>query len=243
MRSLFIVNRGLLFLQVGLVIAMITPLGWSQDANRSDSAKANSGKTVVLFDGGSLDHFEGYKSKKIGAGWKSENGELVFDGSGGGDIVTKESFDNFELTFEWKVTKGANSGVMYRVSMGDGAPYLSGPEFQILDDANHNDGRNEATSAGSLYALYKPDGKQLKPVGQWNQSKIILDGNHVEHWLNGNKVVDAELHSDDWNERVAGSKFKNWEKFGQNKGGRICFQDHGDEVAFRDIKIKKLGSQ
>ena len=138
MRSLFTVNRGFLFFQVGLAVAMIAQVGWAQDTKRSDSAKATAGETVVLFDGGSLDHFEGYKSKKIGAGWKSENGELVFDGSGGGDIVTKESFDNFELTFEWKVTKGANSGVMYRVSMGDGAPYLSGPEFQILDDSDKN---------------------------------------------------------------------------------------------------------
>lgn len=202
-----------------------------------------SGETVSLLQGDSLDHFSGYKNEQVGKGWKCEKGVLSFDGSGGGDIVTKESFGDFELTFDWRVAEGANSGVMYRVSMGDGAPYLSGPEYQILDDAKHRDGKNELTSAGSLYGLYKPAGKQLKPVGQWNNAKIVLQGKHVEHWLNGKKVVDVELDSDDWKQRVAGSKFAKWEKFGKNKTGRICFQDHGDEVAFRNIQVTRLSGK
>ena len=225
----------------GFLVAGVPQNASAQDSQKSGSDDKHSSHTVSLLKGDSLEQFQGYKNEKVGAGWKLKGGVLTFDGSGGGDIVTRESFDNFELTFDWKVNRGANSGVMYRVSMGDGAPYLSGPEFQILDDANHNDGRNEKTSAGSLYALYKPSGQQLKPVGQWNTAKIVLNGNHVEHWLNGKKVVDAEIGGDDWNERVAASKFRNWEKFGKNKSGRICFQDHGDEVAFRNIHVKRLG--
>ena len=195
---------------------------------------------MVLFDGSSLDHFRGYKDQEIGKGWKIVDETLSFDGSGGGDIMTKEKFSDFELSFQWKVTEGANSGVMYRVTTGDGAPYFSGPEYQILDDSKHRDGKNELTSAASLYGLYKAEGKSLKPVGDWNQAKIVHQGNRIEHWINGKKVVDAVIGSDDWNERRNNSKFKTWKKFGASQTGHICFQDHGDQVWFKDIKIKKL---
>ena len=165
---------------------------------------------------------------------------LMFDGSGGGDIMTKQKFENFELTFSWKVTEGANSGVMYRVTTGDGAPYFSGPEYQILDDSKHRDGKNKLTSSASLYALYIPEGKTEKPVGQWNLAKIVIKGQNVEHWLNGKQVVSAEIGSDDWKERVNNSKFKSWKKFAASKVGHICFQDHGDKVWFKDIRVTKL---
>lgn len=197
-------------------------------------------ETVVLFDGSSLDHFRGYKVESIGKGWKIDGDALMFDGSGGGDIMTKQQFENFELMFDWKVSEGANSGVMYRVTTGDGAPYLSGPEFQVLDDDKHHDGKNKLTSAASLYGLYVPEGKVLKPVGQWNSAKIVIKGDRVEHWLNGKKVVSAEMGSDDWNERVDNSKFKTWKKFAASKVGHICFQDHGDKVWFKDIRVKKM---
>lgn len=198
-------------------------------------------KYEVLFDGENLNQWRGYGGDEIGAGWKIVDDTLMFDGeSGGGDIVTKSAYGNFELVFDWKVAEGANSGVMYRVSLGDPAPYFSGPEYQILDDDRHADGRKELTSAGSLYAMYVPENKKLNAVGEWNSAKIILKGNHVEHWLNGEKVVDAELHSKDWNERLAASKFKDWEKFGKNEKGHIAFQDHGDQVWYRNILIREL---
>ena len=194
----------------------------------------------VLFDGSSLDHFRGYHKEEIGKGWKIDNGTLMFDGSGGGDIITKKQYKNFELTLEWKVSEGANSGIMYRVSTGDNAPYFSGPEYQVLDDDKHRDGKNPMTSAGSIYAMYKPLNKSLKKVGDWNSAKIVLNGNKLEHWLNGQKVAHAEIGSDDWNKRIAASKFKTWEKFGKNATGHICLQDHGDKVWYRNIKIKNL---
>ena len=162
----------------------------------------------------------------------------MFDGSGGGDIMTKEKFSDFDLTFEWKVSEGGNSGVMYRVTTGDNAPYLSGPEYQILDDKKHKDGKNYLTSAGSLYGLYNEKERKLEPVGSWNNSRIVQKGNMIEHWLNGQKIVTAEIGSDDWKERVAGSKFKDWKKFGASASGHIAFQDHGDKFWLRNIKIK-----
>lgn len=207
---------------------------------QSDSSTVQNEAFTVLFDGKSLDQFRGYKSQEIGKGWKIDDGNLMFDGSGGGDIMTKKKYSDFELTLDWKVSPGANSGVMYRVTTGDNAPYLSGPEFQILDDTKHRDGKNELTSAASLYALYAPEGKETKPVGQWNSAKILHKGNRIEHWHNGKKVVSAEIGSDDWKKRVAGSKFKDWKKFGASQSGHIVLQDHGDKVWFRNIKIKTL---
>lgn len=204
-------------------------------------AAEKSESVVTLFDGKSLDNFRGYKDDKVGKGWKIDDGALMFDGeSGGGDIMTKEQYEDFELSFDWKVDAGANSGVMYRVTTGDNAPYFTGPEYQVLDDTKHHDGKKEITSAGSLYGLYKPSGKSLKKVGQWNSAKIVLHGKKIEHWLNGKKVVEAEVDSEDWTNRVNGSKFKNWKKFGKNAKGHICFQDHGDKVWYRNIKVKSL---
>ena len=213
---------------------------FAQSGSSSGSSTKQNENVTILFDGKSLDHFRGYKSEKIGKGWKIDGDSLMFDGSGGGDLMTKEKYTDYELMFEWKVTEGANSGVMYRVTTGDNAPYLSGPEFQILDDAKHRDGKKETTSAGSLYALYVPEGKKTKPVGEWNSAKITHKGNLIEHWLNGKKVVSAEIGSDDWNKRVANSKFKNWKKFGASQSGHIALQDHGNKVWFRNIKIKTM---
>jgi hypothetical protein len=187
-----------------------------------------------------LASFRGYAQEEVGSGWSMSDGTLHFDGTKSGDVITKQEFENFVLEFEWKISEAGNSGVMYRVSLGDRQAYLSGPEYQVLDDAKHQDGKLKSHSAGALYALYVPINKTLKPVGQWNSSKIVLDGNKVEHWLNGLKVVEAELGSDDWKEKVAASKFKDWEKFGKNAKGHIAFQDHGDPVWYRNIKIERL---
>jgi hypothetical protein len=213
------------------------------DNKTADSTKKTSGNdsnVEVLFDGNSLDQWRGYNQEEIGKGWKITDGILEFDGTGGGDIVTKNEYENFEFSFDWKVSPGANSGVMYRVTLGDSAPYLSGPEFQILDDSKHADGKNELTSAAALYGLYKCENKELKDVGEWNTSKIVQRGNKIEHWLNGKKVVTAEIGSEDWKKRVADSKFKDWEKFGVSPKGRIALQDHGNKVWFRNISIKQL---
>ena len=207
------------------------------EAATGDWSATRKVSTEILFDGKSLDNFRGYKQEKIGDGWKVIDGALVFEGSGG-DIITKKEYENFELTFEWKISEGGNSGVMYRVKLGDNAPYKTGVEYQILDNDKHADGKNRATSAGSLYALYPPGDEKPKAVGEWNTSKIVAEGDKVEHWLNGVRVVEAEFGSDDWNEKVGSSKFATWKKFAKSKKGHIAFQDHGDKVSYRKIKIK-----
>ncbi|MGI9517870.1 MAG: 3-keto-disaccharide hydrolase [Pirellulaceae bacterium] len=220
-----------------LAVLMVAPTV-SCNAQESDTATdAASTETIVLFDGSNLDHWRGYHQEAIGEGWQVDDGILKFDGSGGGDIITRESFGDLELEFEWLVTPGANSGIMYRVGLGDSAPYLTGPEYQILDDELHPDGKNPLTSAASLYALYDRGETETKPVGEWNTGKIVIRGNTVQHWLNGKLAVETELGSDQWNELVTGSKFNGWEKFGKNAEGHICLQDHNDEVWYRNIRI------
>jgi hypothetical protein len=207
----------------------------------TDKEKDNGWK--LLFDGKTTDGWHAYKGKEVGDKWKVIDGALVLDQKGGkrgGDIVTDGEYGDFELAIEWKVTKGANSGIMYRVSEEKGAPFETGPEYQILDNANHGDGKNPKTSAASCYALYAPTKDKTRPIGEWNKTRIVVKGDHVEHWLNGEKVVEYEFGSDDWNKRVEASKFAKMDRFGKEKKGHIDLQDHGDEVAYRNIKIKRL---
>lgn len=200
----------------------------------------------LLFDGKTTAGWHRYKGKDVGDKWKVRDGALVFtpkEGKVGGDIVTNDEYESFELVFEWKVAPGANSGVMYRVSEAEDAPFMTGPEYQVLDNKRHPDGRNPKTSAASCYALYAPSEDATKPVGEWNEARIVVNGNQVEHWLNGKKVVSYKLGSDEWKQKVAGSKFNEWKKFGTMAKGRIDLQDHGDEVAYRNIKVRVLGGR
>ncbi len=193
----------------------------------------------VLFDGRSTDAWRGYRREEMpDRGWRVVAGELRHGaGGGGGDLVTRRDYRNFELQLEWRIAAGGNSGIMYRVVETDGPSYHTGPEYQVFDDPGNADPKHRV---GALYALYAAEGAEPKPAGEWNETRIVLDGARVEHWLNGTKVVEAEFGSDDWKERVAASKFAKWEGFGVHPRGLICLQDHGDEVAFRNIKIREL---
>lgn len=199
-------------------------------------------KFINLLESKDLSQFRGYAQEEIGEGWSLDGKYLYFDGSGGGDVITKEVYDDFDLQVEWRVADGANSGIMYRVSLGDDAPYFSGPEYQILDDAEHQDGENELTAAGSLYGMFPAKEKTLRKVGSWNKTRIIVEGNKVIHYLNSKKVLEIEIGSDEWNKQLGESKFKDWAKYGKNKEGHIAFQDHGNEVWFRNVRIKRLAS-
>ena len=205
-------------------------------------AKAKPGKWEVLFDGKSVGKWRGYKMNSFpDHSWRVEEGALkTIAGAEGPDIVTKEKFENFELELEWKVSPGANSGIMYRVSEDFDAPYETGPEMQVLDDDKHADGRDPKTAAGALYALIAPKNKKLKPVGQWNKVRIVVQDNQVVHWLNGAKVVEFELGSAELNQLIAGSKFKDMPRFAKEKTGYIDLQHHGDEVWYRKIRVRKL---
>ena len=192
-----------------------------------------------LFDGETLNGWRGFRSETPPAGWKAIDGALVRDGAGG-DIMTVEQFADFELRLEWKLSKNGNSGIMFRVTQEGGQTYETGPEFQVLDNAGHKDGGNSLTAAGSNYALHPPVRDVTRPIGDWNDVRLVVNGPHVEHWMNGVKLLEYELWSDDWNERVKASKFNKMPHYGRAKRGHIALQDHGDAVWYRNVKIRPL---
>jgi hypothetical protein len=192
-----------------------------------------------LFDGTSLAGWHNYHKTGAPTGWRASNGELQRIGPGG-DLVTDEEFANFELALDWKVGPGGNSGVMYRVNDGGETAYMTGPEMQVLDDARHADGSNPLTSAGAVYGLYPAPRGLARPAGEWNAARLVVNGNHVEHWLNGVRLAQYELGSTEWEQKVAASKFKQWPGYGRSARGRIALQDHGDPVSYRNVRIRVL---
>jgi hypothetical protein len=193
----------------------------------------------LLFDGKTTNGWRGYRKDSMPAGWQVVDGALTRVAPAG-DIVTIHQYDDFELALEWRVAPGGNSGIFYRVTEDGDYPWQSGPEMQVLDDAAHADGRSPLTSAGALYGLYPAPRGISKPAGEWNTARIVLNGNHVEHWLNGTRVVEAELGSPDWQARLERSKFDTLPRYGRNRSGHIGLQDHGDRVEYRSIKLRLL---
>jgi hypothetical protein len=189
----------------------------------------------LLFDGKSMDAWRGYQ--KPASDWKVVDGTLAPDPKTSGDLITKDQFGSFELSFEWKISPKGNSGVMYHVIEGPERSYYSGPEYQVLDNSR---GEPPLQRAGALYDLYAPKVDVPKPVGEFNQSRLIVKGNHVEHWLNGQKVTEYELGSAEFKAKVAGSKFKAWPPFAASPTGHIALQNHGDDVWYRNLKIRPL---
>ena len=191
----------------------------------------------LLFDGKTTAGWRGYKKTAMAAGWEvTPDGALTRTGPGG-DIVTVDQFGSFELSFEWKVAPKGNSGVMFHVTEDRDSPWQSGPEYQILDNGGHADGANPETSTASDYAIHAPTKDVSRPAGEWNQSRIVVNGKRVEHWLNGERVVAYELGSPDWVKRVTASKFAKYPNWGLAGRGHVALQDHGDTVAYRSIKI------
>lgn len=193
-----------------------------------------------LLEEKSAPDWRGWKEAGFPAGWHVADGVLFKDGEVD-DLVTKESFGNFELELEWKIGKAGNSGVFYRGTREYDHIYWSAPEYQLLDDANAPDGRSRLTAAAAAYALYGPPAGVVQPFDHWNRTRIVLEGTHVEHWLNGRKVVEYELQSGDWKSRVAASKFAAYPNYGLAKSGLIGLQgDHPGTLAIRRIRIREL---
>lgn len=197
----------------------------------------------LLFDGKTLDNWKLFNDGEV-KGWKIVDGVLRNSGKGsdhGGDIITKKNFRNFILTLEWKIDPQSNSGIFYHVQEGvTDAIYKSGPEYQLIDGKGWPDPLHPEQYTGADYAMYAPRQAEVKPVGEWNFTKIVVNGPHVEHWLNGKKVVEYELWSDDWKMRKSKSKWKDDPYYGIAKEGAIGLQDHGGLTQFRNIKIKVL---
>ncbi|MBI2071823.1 MAG: DUF1080 domain-containing protein [Gemmatimonadetes bacterium] len=222
-----------------VVSVACSPVGRAQSQTNALTAAEQAAGWKLLFDGKSTDGWRGYRMDSVPSGWKVVDGALTRVGAGR-DLITREQFANFELALEWNISPGGNSGIMYRVTEEYEESYKSAPEMQVLDDAGHADAQSRLTAAGSNYDLYPAPAGVVKPAGQWNLVRILVQRNHVEHWLNGQKVVEYELMGPDWEARVKRSKFVEWPNYGRAKQGHIALQDHGDQVAYRNIKIRVL---
>ena len=207
-----------------------------------DGVMTQTGDWEVLFDGTHTDHWRGYRQDSLPPAWTiADDGSLYFSGEGGGDIVSRQQYEDFELELEWKISEGGNSGIMYRVSEDHDYPWRTGPEMQVLDDAAHPDaGNGPDRMAGANYDMHPPATNAVRPAGEWNQVRIVVDSAHVEHWLNGQKIVEYELWSDEWKARIAESKWIDMPSYGMERGGHIALQDHGDPVWYRNIRIRRL---
>ena len=205
---------------------------WTQEAGNVNPWRS------LLDDTGSA--WRGWTSDAFPSGWRVSANELSKDGEVE-DLVSREMFGDFELELEWRIGEGGNSGLFYRGTREYDYIFWSAPEYQLLDDANAPDGKNRLTSAASSYGLYAAPAGIVKPHGEWNSTRIVVDGVHVEHWLNGRKVVEYELSSPDWKAKVAASKFANYPNFGLAKEGFLGIQgDHAGSLALRKIRIREL---
>jgi hypothetical protein len=251
MRTSFILNLALL--------CSLLPAMAAESSNTLTEAEKSAGWRM-LWDGKTSDGWRKPKSDSFPSkGWEIKDGVLTVkpgdggESTNGGDIISKERFSKFELQLDFKITKGANSGIKYFVQpdlkpidkvTGKPAPVGSaiGLEFQILDDAHHPDakmGRNGNRTIGSLYDLMTAAStKKVNPIGEWNTARIVVTDKHVEHWLNGAKVLEYERGSEEYRKAVAESKYKNIPEFGEWKDGHILLQDHGNLVSYRNIKIR-----
>jgi hypothetical protein len=206
-------------------------------------------KWEVLFDGKNVDKWRKAAVDSVPSkGWIIENGTLsVLKGRKGGDIITRETYSSFELEAEFNLTPGSNSGIKYLVNPIENAKSKKfspmGIEYQIIDDKNYPETAKDPdglSSTASAYLIYPPKGKKLMPAGQWNKMRIVVKGKHTEHWLNGVKVTEYERGSDDFNQRVALTKFKDYPQYAKSDTGHIMLTDHGDQVYYKNIRIRRL---
>jgi len=259
-------NKGIL--KLSAIILLSCALGCTQSEKGQDTA--NQMATVepedepntltteeveagweLLFDGKSADQWRGYNKPDFPQnGWKVEDGLLIVEKpapgeKGGGDLITRKQYQNYELSLDFMITDSANSGIIYLAVENEGdLIWHSGPEYQILDDQNYKSRAGDRDVSRQLtaanYDLQAPPQDYAKPVGEWNTARIVVNNGHVEHWLNGHKTVEYQINSEEWNELVAGSKFAEHPQYGQASIGHIGLQDHGHKVWFRNIKIREL---
>lgn len=237
------------------IISLCTILSASCGGSSEEQVIDDSAFEIVesewenLFDGETLNNWSKYGGGEVGKAWKVQDGAIFFDAahlkanpSDGGDIVTNESYGDFHLKLEWKIAQNGNSGVIFYVQEEDQYPnsWNTGLEMQILDNDGHPDAKIPSHRAGDLYDLIESSEEPVKPVGEWNLSEIVSNDGELQFFLNGVMVVSTTLWTPEWDALVADSKFKDMPGFGKYKNGKIALQDHGNEVWFRNIEIKRL---
>jgi hypothetical protein len=213
-------------------------------ASLSASAQ-NTSDWIMLFDGKSAAAWRTYNSKTLGAAWKISDGTLTMDTEtkeGRGDIITDAEFENFELILEWKIQNCGNSGIFFNVVEDPKYRwvFVTGPEMQILDNTCHEDAKIHKHRSGDLYDLIPCSREVTRPAGEWNEVRIVSQNGSYQFWLNGTNVVNVTMHTPEWDALVQSSKFKNMPAFGKSTKGHIALQDHGDQVWFRNIRIRNL---
>lgn len=209
-----------------------------------DSAqKENTSEWISLNE---ASDWRGYNMDTLPGNWSIEDGIITCYGEAGdvgGDIMSTEQFNNFEFSFEWKITEGGNSGVFYHVVEDTiyHSPYQTGPEYQVLDDAGVKEPLENWHMAGADYAMHgAKDSKKLKPAGEWNSGRIVFNQGQVEHWLNGEKIVEFDKNSEDWIAKRNSGKWKDFPGYGKTNDGYLALQDHGAGVWYRNLKIRRL---
>lgn len=240
------------------VLALTACKNENKDAEQTEvvenSEMTNSEETQdewqELFNGENLDGWKAFNKDSISDQWKVENGAISFTPAEGErekteNLISEEEFESFELSLEWKISEGGNSGIMWAVQEEEkyNEPYLTGPEIQVLDNERHPDAKNGPNrTAGALYDMVPPSEDATKPAGEWNKETIHIDYEANEGWveLNGKKVTEFPVKGEEWKNMVSKSKFSEWEGFGATQKGHIALQDHGDKVWYRNIKIKQL---
>jgi hypothetical protein len=225
-------------------ISFITPINIrnQQLADNTLTTAEKKAGWILLFDGKSTSNWRPYKNAESD-GWEIVNGEIHCkdkDVKHRADLITKEAYSDFELAFDWKMIKAANSGLVYRIDELHGAAHESGSEYQLIDDAGYPEKLQPWQHSGADYDMHPPTKIASKPAGQYNHSVIKAKGKHVEHWLNGVKVADYEIGTAEWHALKDKSKWKDIKGWGENSKGNICLQDHGGGIWFKNIKLRKL---
>jgi hypothetical protein len=212
-------------------------------ADNTQTAKEKADGWKLLFDGKTTNGWRIYNKQGTPEGWKAVDGILTRVDKEG-DLITTDQYESFDLTLDWKIAEGGNSGIFYHGIEKEGQPiYYSAPEYQLLDNERHPDAKNGPShQCGANYDLIASSKDVCKAAGQWNASRVVIRGPHVEHWLNGEKIVEYELWSDPWKALVAKSKFAKWPDYGMAKTGHIGLQEHGFKIEFKNIKLKVLSS-
>jgi len=233
-------RKTLLFICTVIVTMSFMTINKQKDNTLSSKEKKQG--WVLLFDGKSTSGWRSYQNKQTD-NWDVKDGELYCKTEGvtkRADLITANKYENYELQIDWKISPKKNSGIIYMVTEDNGATYESGPEYQLIDDLGYPDKLSDKQFSGANYDMQAPSAKVAKPAGEFNHTKIVINKGHVEHWLNGTKVVDYQLWSPEWEQQKANSKWKNVKPYGMSKSGYLALQDHGGGVAFKNIKIKAL---